>query len=160
MRALLVALWRARAALALVEFAIAVPVLITLYLGAFVLSDEISCSRKVTVTARTVTDLTTRYASMTSTQLATIMASSAQVLAPYPVNKASVRVTELLVTGSTSAQVVWSQANAASGTATIPALTVGSTITPPTWPPPAPIWCWARFHTLTRPRSGLACKTP
>jgi Flp pilus assembly protein TadG len=119
----------ARAGVALVEFAIAVPVLITLYLGAFVLSDEISCSRKVTVTARTVTDLTTRYASMTSTQLATIMASSAQVLAPYPVNKASVRVSELLVTGST--QVVWSQANAASGTATIPALTVGSTITLP-----------------------------
>jgi Flp pilus assembly protein TadG len=42
---------------ALVEFAICLPVLILLYLGAYVISDAITCNRKVTRSARAVTDL-------------------------------------------------------------------------------------------------------
>jgi Flp pilus assembly protein TadG len=93
---------------ALVEFAITMPVLFTMYLGAFVLSDEISCSRKVTITARSVADLTSRYASLTPSGIQTVMAASAQIMNPYT-GPTTVQVSEILVTSPTTGIVVWSQ---------------------------------------------------
>ena len=116
---------------ALIEFAFAAPILILVYVSTFVLNDEISCSRKVTVTARTLADLTTRYATMSTTNLATIMASSTQVLQPYNAAHASVRVSELLVTSSTTATVVWSSSYRSSGTTTLTALSAGASVTIP-----------------------------
>ena len=117
-----------RSGVALVEFAIAMPVLFTMYLGAFVLSDQIACSRKVTITARTVADLTSRYASITPTGLQTVMAASGQVMNPYT-NGGTTRVTELLVTSPTTATVVWSQS--LTGTTMSQGLLIGSVVTLP-----------------------------
>lgn len=103
------ALGRCNAGVALVEFAIALPVLFLMYAGTFVLADELSCSRKVTVTARSVADLTSRYASLTPSSLSTIMATSTQIMSPYANGTTNVRVSELLVTSPTTATVVWSQ---------------------------------------------------
>lgn len=128
---LLKCLLHCRGGAALVEFAFAAPILILVYVSTFVLNDEISCSRKVTITARTLADLTTRYATMSTTNLATIMASSTQVLQPYSAANASVRVSELLVTSSTSATVVWSSSYRSSGTTTLAALGTGTTVTIP-----------------------------
>jgi Flp pilus assembly protein TadG len=117
---------------ALVEFAIALPVMLVLYMCAFLLSDMVTCNRKVTITARTVADLATRYAALsTSTSAtnsaATILAASAQVLVPYNSSNAMVRMSEVcaLSTSATTVQVVWSQVQ--NGTA----LTVGNTFTVP-----------------------------
>ncbi|MDE1917037.1 MAG: pilus assembly protein [Sphingomonadales bacterium] len=99
---------KCRSGVAVVEFAFAMPLLFTMYVGAFVLSDEISCSRKVTITAHSVADLTSRYASLTPAGLQSVMAASAQVMNPYS-GPTTVRVSEILVTSSTSGVVVWSQ---------------------------------------------------
>jgi Flp pilus assembly protein TadG len=109
----------------LVEFAVSLPVLIGLYVSIFTLSDQMAASRKVTATTRTITDLVTRSVSISTSGLDTVLAASAQVLAPYDLADASVRVSQLQVTGATSARVVWSQAR--NGTA----LTVGDTVTLP-----------------------------
>ena len=61
-----------------VEFAMVLPVLLTAYLGSFVVLDAISCSRKVSVAANQVTDITSRYMSVTSGDLDTIMAATTQ----------------------------------------------------------------------------------
>jgi Flp pilus assembly protein TadG len=130
MRALLRALGRCRSGVALVEFAIALPVLFVLYIMSFVISDEISCNRKVTVTARTVADLTSRYASLTQSGLTTVMAASQQVMSPYTGGTTTVRVSELLVTSTTTATVVWSQTQ--TGSTTTQGLANGSVVTLPT----------------------------
>jgi Flp pilus assembly protein TadG len=70
-----------------VEFAIALPVMLLLYVMAFVLSDMTSCNRKVTITARAMADMATRYAALStstsaSNSVATIIAASEQVLTP------------------------------------------------------------------------------
>ena len=56
------ALRRDTRAVALIEFAVVAPTLILLYLGSFVITDMISCNRKVTIAARELTDMSTRYA--------------------------------------------------------------------------------------------------
>lgn len=107
---------------ALVEFAVAFPVLLLLYVGSYTLSDAIACNRKVTVTARTLTDLTTRYPSLTQADAANILNASAQVLSPYSVNNAIIGVSEVQVTDATHAKVIWSKAINA------PGLTAGTSV--------------------------------
>lgn len=119
---LLKRLRRNRSGVALTEFAIAVPFLMLLYVLAYVLCDEIACSRKVTITARELTDLVTRYGTMSTATMQMVMADATQVMQPYPATNAGIRISELQITGATSAQVVWSQAQNA--TALTPAASV------------------------------------
>ncbi len=111
--------------MAAVEFALLLPILLALFIAGLALSDGIACNRKVTTTAKSVADLTARYASVTTSDVTTILAASTQILAPYNASLATVRVSEVLVTGSTSSTVVWSRAS--NGTA----LTASSVVTIP-----------------------------
>jgi Flp pilus assembly protein TadG len=110
----------------MVEFAIAFPVLVLLYIGSFTMSDAIACNRKVTIAARALTDLVTRYPSVTEADVTTIMNASSQVMSPYDTSKATIVLSEIKVTGTTQAEVVWSRAQ--NGTALI----AGTTVTIPT----------------------------
>ena len=121
--ALLARLRRDSRGVTVVEFALIAPILLTLYLAGFSLSDAIACQRKVTLTARTVSDLASRYSSMSATDADTVLAVSTQVLSPYNAARAQIRLSEVRVTSSTAAQVVWSRS--LRGTP----LTVGSSIT-------------------------------
>jgi Flp pilus assembly protein TadG len=119
-------LGRNQRGVALVEFAIVAPILLLLYLSGYVMFDALTASRKVAITARTVADLTARYSSVTTSDMATIMGASTQVLWPYSATNATIRVSEVQVTSSTSATVVWGQAQnttarAANSNVTIPA---------------------------------------
>lgn len=109
----------------LVEFAVAFPVMLGLYIGSYSISDAISCNRKVTVATRALTDLATRYPSMTESDVTMIFNASAQILYPYDASKASIVLSEVQVTSSTQAKVIWSRAQngtaqAANATVTIP----------------------------------------
>lgn len=109
----------------MVEFAVAFPILLTMYMGSFALSDALACNRKVTVATRALTDLTTRYSIITATDLSTIMAASQQVLAPYAASEAQIVISQINVTDATHAEVEWSRTR--NGTA----LTAGDTISIP-----------------------------
>lgn len=109
-----------------IEFAILAPLLILMYMGAFVVSDMVTCARKVSLTAHTITDLTTQYNSVATADTTAIMANAAYVLAPYNTANAMLRVSELQVVTSSTATVVWSDA----GTGAT-ALAVGTTVNLP-----------------------------
>jgi Flp pilus assembly protein TadG len=115
-----------RTATAVTELALAAPVLILLYCGAYTISDVAACNRKVTRVARTLTDVTSRYPAVTTTDLTNILNNSALVLAPYATAKGSMRITEIQVTGASTGKVIWSQAK--NGTA----LVAGTAVTLPT----------------------------
>jgi hypothetical protein len=74
-------------------------------------------------------DLTSRYASLTSTSLQTIMTASTQIMNPSTTGATTTRVTELLVTSSTTGQVVWSQTQ--TGTTMTTGLAAGTVVTLP-----------------------------
>lgn len=82
---------------ALVEFAIVLPVLLLLFLGGYQLSDAIACKRKVTIMTRAIGDITSQYRALTMGEADTLLAASAQILAPYPAAPARLRVSQISV---------------------------------------------------------------
>lgn len=121
--------------IAMVEFAIVLPVLVLLFVGSFLISDMISCYRKVTSTTRAMADLVSRSVSPTaglSTATITTYMSSAQlVMTPYSTAQTSVQISSLRICDATHAYVVWSQAQTGS-TSQTPSLTAGTVVAIPT----------------------------
>src|SRR5262245_54815115 len=77
----LVRLGRDQRGVSAVEFAMILPLMVTLYLGAVEVSQGIGYDRKVTLTTRTVADLTSQVTTVTSTEMSNILGASAQVMA-------------------------------------------------------------------------------
>jgi Flp pilus assembly protein TadG len=96
--------------LALVEFALSVPILLLLFLATFQITDALSCSRKVTITTRAVADLTSQYASISASNVNDILNASAKIMAPYNSASALVRVSELGTDINGNTTVIWSEA--------------------------------------------------
>ncbi len=97
------ALRRDNNGMALVEFAFVATLMIFMFLGSVQLSDAINANRRVTITARALADLASRTPSdvgsrigeLKESQLTTIIAASAQVLHPYSLDDAQIRVSEV-----------------------------------------------------------------
>ena len=105
---LLAALRRDRRGVSLIEFALSVPFLVLIYCGGYQLMDGISTQRKVTATVHTLADLTTQSTSLTQAQADQILAASTQVMAPYSIAPAVMRITEIDVSAANVATVNWS----------------------------------------------------
>lgn len=130
-------LWQDRRGSVLAEFAICLPVLATLYIGSYMVVDEVGCSRKVSIATRTLTDLVSRSLSPSAittnpagTDATALMTAAALTLTPYSPVNATENVGLLRVCDSTHAYVIWSQAITydASGqpTSATPLLTAGT----------------------------------
>jgi Flp pilus assembly protein TadG len=118
--------------LAAVEFAMVVPLMLVLFFGTVEFSTGLAIDRKVTVMARTLSDLTSQNLAVTDAQLTNIFNASTGILAPYDPVPVKSTITELYVDPATKvARVQWSKGDAARGsgsTVTIPAaLQVGGT---------------------------------
>lgn len=102
-----------------VEFAMILPLMITLYLGSVEVSQAISIDRKVTLAARTVADLVARSKdkNMSETDIQNCLAAAEAVLAPYPASSSvlSIKVSEIDVDADGTAKYRWSRARTGSG---------------------------------------------
>lgn len=108
--------WRAAVqdarGVALIEFALVLPILLVLYLGSVQLQDGIACNRKVTIATRAAADLIAQNASGTTTskQIDDSLAAAAQVLAPYRSDRAVIRLTQITVDHEFRFHIDWSRA--------------------------------------------------
>lgn len=96
-----------------VEFAMLLPLMLTLYLGGVELSQGISIDRKVTLTARTVADLVAQAQSVSSATTAdanAALGAAAAILAPYPLASAKIVVSLIDIDKNGNAKVRWSSA--------------------------------------------------
>ncbi len=109
-----------------VEFAMLLPLMLTLYLGTVEISQGISADRKVTLTTRTVADLVSQVASINNAEMLNSLNAASAVMAPYPVAKLKVVVTSVAVDAQGKATVAWS--DTLNGTAR----SKGATVTLPT----------------------------
>jgi Flp pilus assembly protein TadG len=109
-----------------VEFAMLLPLMITLYLGTVEVSQGVGADRKVTLTTRTVADLASQVSSINNTDMTNMLNASAAVIAPYDPSKLKVTVSEVKVDANGVAKVEWS--DTLNGTKR----GVGSTVTLPT----------------------------
>lgn len=108
-----------------VEFAMILPLMLTLYLGGVEVSQGISIDRKVTLTARTVADLVAQVSSINTAGLNSALSAATAVLSPYPEGPAKITVSLVNIDPQGVAKIAWSQSK--NGTARA----VGSVVTLP-----------------------------
>jgi Flp pilus assembly protein TadG len=105
--------------LAAVEFAMIVPLMLVMFFGTIEFSSGIAVDRKVTLVARTLSDLTSQSTSVNDTDLANFTTTANAILTPYPSTPLRATITELWIDPSTGqARVQWSKGSAARGTGT------------------------------------------
>jgi Flp pilus assembly protein TadG len=91
-----------------VEFALLLPLMLTLYLGTVEVSQGIAADRKVTLTARTVGDLVSQLASIGNSDMTNTLNASSAVMSPFPVSSLKVTVSSVKVDAAGKATVDWS----------------------------------------------------
>ena len=91
-----------------VEFAMLLPLMITLYLGAVEISQGVAIHRKVTLTARTVADLASQVTSINNANMTNMLNAAASVVSPFPVNQLKVTVSAVDIGADGVAKVAWS----------------------------------------------------
>jgi Flp pilus assembly protein TadG len=90
-------------AVAAVEFALLLPLMLTIYIGSVEVSQALTVDRRVVLLARTLGDLTTQYSSMVAADLTTVVGAGSAVMAPMPISAAKIRITSVAISGSGSA---------------------------------------------------------
>lgn len=99
---------RNRDGVSAIEFAIVLPFMLLLYLGGVELGDGLQIQFKVTETARTITDLASQYIIIESSDMSSILAASASVVAPYPTANMAITVSEVTTNGRGQGTITWS----------------------------------------------------
>jgi Flp pilus assembly protein TadG len=121
-----------KSGVAATEFAVIVPIMLVMFFGTVEFSSGVAVDRKVTLMARTLSDLTSQSTTVGDTDMTNFFAASAAIMTPYPTAPVNSTITELYVDPNTlQARVQWSKGSApraVSSTVTIPtALAVGGT---------------------------------
>ena len=96
--------------LAATEFAMIVPLMLVMFFGTVEFSSGVAVDRKVTLVARTLSDLTSQSLSVTDTDLTNFFASSSLIFWPYASTPINATVTQLYINPTTlKATVQWSR---------------------------------------------------
>lgn len=108
-----------------VEFAMLLPLMITLYLGGVEVSQAVSIDRKVTLVARSLGDLIAQATTVSNADMTNILSAATSVVAPFTDTKLKITVSRVDIDANGVAKVVWSDTK--NGTVRA----VGSTVTLP-----------------------------
>ena len=92
-----------------VEFALLLPVMVTLYLGSVEVSQGIAANRKVTLVAHSVADLSSQFTNIASADMTNTFNASSDIIAPYSANNLQVVVSQITIDSRGKATVSWSQ---------------------------------------------------
>ncbi len=95
-----------------VEFALIIPVMLTMYFGTVETTNALTAARRVTNVTQTAADLTAQVAAVSTDDLDDIYAVSAAILAPFPTNVIKMTITSVVANASnaTNTKVAWSKA--------------------------------------------------
>ena len=102
-------LMRERRGVSAVEFALILPVMITLFIGGSEVTQGITIKRKVTIATRTIADLVSQDVSVTDADLTAIFAATTTVLAPYSTASFKITITNVWIDADGNVSVVWSK---------------------------------------------------
>ena len=99
---------KARSGLAAVEFAMLLPMMMTLYLGCVEITTAVATQRKVTLTAHALADLPSQFTAVTNADMTNILNAASDIIAPYAAAQLQSVVSELAIDANGQATVVWS----------------------------------------------------
>jgi Flp pilus assembly protein TadG len=95
-------------AVAAIEFATVLPVLMLIFLGTFDAGRAIAIYMKIRTATFTVDAITNQYTSVQTSDLQSITGAAAVILAPYPSSPVVVTVTQVKIASANNATVSWS----------------------------------------------------
>ncbi len=112
-------------ALAATEFAMIVPLMLVMFFGTVEVSTAVAIDRKVTLIARTLSDLTSQSSgAATDTSLQNTFTASISIVTPYDASNTVGTISEIYIDANSIATVQWSKsATVASSSATQATLT-------------------------------------
>ena len=123
--------------IAATEFAVIVPLMLTMFFGTVEISSGVAVDRKVTLIARTLSDLTSQaapstpgmwWAPVNDAYLQNAFTASIAILTPYVPTPATMQLSEVYVDLSGTARIVWSKAATIGSGATQATLTTSTRI--------------------------------
>lgn len=96
---------------AAVEFGIITPVILAVFFGTAEMSQGVAIDRKLTITARAISDLVAQDDSVTDTEMSNIFAAGSAIMTPYSASPLKIKVSAVDINASgTTATVKWSSA--------------------------------------------------
>jgi Flp pilus assembly protein TadG len=118
--------------IAATEFAVIVPIMLVMFFGTVEFSSGVAVDRKVTLIARTLSDLASQSTSVSDSDMTNFFAASYSILTPYSSTPTQATLSELYIDPSSlKARVQWSKGSSPRGQSsavTIPSqLAVGGT---------------------------------
>lgn len=106
--------------IAAIEFAMILPIMMVMFFGTLEFSSGVAVDRKVTLMARTLSDLTSQATSVADTDLTNFFAANLAIMTPYDPTPVKATITELYVDPSTlKARVQWSKGTFPLGVGTV-----------------------------------------
>jgi Flp pilus assembly protein TadG len=101
---------RNNSGLAAIEFAMIIPLMAVLFVGTNEFAAGVAIDRKVTIMARTLSDLTSQNTAVTDAQLTNFFNASKAIMTPYSSAEVKAKITELYINPDTlKARVQWSK---------------------------------------------------
>jgi Flp pilus assembly protein TadG len=157
-------------ALAATEFAMIVPLMLVTFFGTVELSSGVAIDRKVTLIARTLSDLTSQSAgTVTDANLQNTFTASISIVAPYDDTPVSGTIAQIYIDANSKAVIQWSKsaiitsgATQATLTAPPPALAANTTVTtmiPPTLLIPSTYLIFSQVSYTYTPSVKFVLKT-
>ena len=99
---------RDRRAVSAVEFALLLPVLLTLFIAGIELSQALTIYRKVSHTANALGDLVSQVATISTSEMSNIMAATTAIMTPYSATGVKLVVSAVNYTTSGGFKTAWS----------------------------------------------------
>jgi Flp pilus assembly protein TadG len=121
-----------RAAVAGVEFALILPIMLMLYFGTVEFGNALTIARKATHLTSTLADLVTQSKTVSNTDIANIFEVGRAIMEPYATSHLRARVNLIYIDEDGEATVTWSDVSnyGSAGTVTEPALSALASGTP------------------------------
>jgi Flp pilus assembly protein TadG len=93
----------------LIEFAMLVPLMLTLFVGALEISQAVAVDRKVSIAARSVADLTAQVTEVVDADLTNIFKAAEQVAYPFKAEKLKIKISSVKIDADKVAKIVWGE---------------------------------------------------
>lgn len=111
--------------IASIEMGLITPALLSFYLGTADLATGVAVDRKVTILARSLSDLVAQSTTISDTDMTNIFSAAGSIMQPYSTTTLKARVSAINIDGSLNATVGWSSGS------NMTARSVGSAVTIP-----------------------------
>ena len=105
-------------ALGATEFAVIVPLMLVMFFGTIEFSSAVAIDRKVTLFARTLSDLTSQSMTLTDSDMQNTFTASISIVMPYDASLVKGSISQIYIDASSIATVQWSKAGTIASGAT------------------------------------------